>query len=374
HAAYLLGRLEESKKKEYEAHLKDCPRCREELEKERELTAALKKAGREEMKAEIRRQVKAQEPVEKGFDWTMVLKAAAVFFFLITIPALYYYSRHSGGEPAKPAQMEVQRREKKQIIPEEEIGKMVPSQEKGDIQTETDVSSLQVDEDGGQEVQTKKSSTGKGEIAVGNTELEIRQFAVSDKIPLIVENGMQGSSAVKITHPEKEKKKAVELFTFAGGSGISRPPDIPSTSNLSESAKDRGASGFFETFSKSQSGGQRQKKPLQVREQAHSAADSPVWFFKSGKQILEIHPLVTAAISTDSVSGFPLSFKIEQTGKDSLRQTMHWYVNRKIVELDPSRITIQTMGKDSLQISFGRQWVYVTSPDGKMVKAELKNK
>lgn len=88
---YLLDRLTESEKAEYLSHLTACESCKSKLESEKELIGSVRHFGKKEMKSEIAKQVTAIKSKKKDVDWDMILKVAAIFFFLVITPGLVYY-------------------------------------------------------------------------------------------------------------------------------------------------------------------------------------------------------------------------------------------------------------------------------------------
>ncbi|MFC2088177.1 hypothetical protein ACFLSX_01115 [Calditrichota bacterium] len=91
HELYLLDRLEDRTKKQYLKHLKECKSCFTEFEKQRLFISSVRNIGNREMKSEISRQVQELKAKKSRFDWDMILKVAAVFFFLVITPGLVYY-------------------------------------------------------------------------------------------------------------------------------------------------------------------------------------------------------------------------------------------------------------------------------------------
>ena len=91
HERYLLDRLTESEKAEYLSHLNACESCKSKLESEKELIGSVRHFGKKEIKSEIAKQVTAIKSKKKDVSWDMILKVAAIFFFLVITPGLVYY-------------------------------------------------------------------------------------------------------------------------------------------------------------------------------------------------------------------------------------------------------------------------------------------
>ncbi|HGY55638.1 MAG TPA: hypothetical protein ENK44_08060, partial [Caldithrix abyssi] len=96
---YLLGRLGDAEKKEYEAHLQGCETCRKTLETQREMIAAIRLKAKQDMKREIQLQAGKLREQRPKQDWTVWYKAAAVILLFSVVPALLYYYLHTGTIP-----------------------------------------------------------------------------------------------------------------------------------------------------------------------------------------------------------------------------------------------------------------------------------
>lgn len=90
---YLLRRLSEGQRREFEAHVRSCVRCQRELAGQQQLLAALRHAGKQEMKAEIARQVANLQESRPRWNWTAYAKIAVVLFMIILGPTLVYLYR-----------------------------------------------------------------------------------------------------------------------------------------------------------------------------------------------------------------------------------------------------------------------------------------
>jgi hypothetical protein len=122
---YLLDRLNENEKAEYLSHLNSCDSCKSKLDSEKDLLASVRHFGKTEMKSEIAKQVAEIRSKEKDVSWDMILKVAAIFFFLVITPGLVYY--YQSVEPPKIAELydfdEIvnQQKEVEQVEAEEDI-------------------------------------------------------------------------------------------------------------------------------------------------------------------------------------------------------------------------------------------------------------
>lgn len=99
HEKYLLNRLTEAEKAEYEKHIEECSPCREELNKQSKIIQGIREIGLQEMKYDIRQQVEEVRSEKKSVDWQMILKVAAVLFIIAIIPSAIYYFQTESGKP-----------------------------------------------------------------------------------------------------------------------------------------------------------------------------------------------------------------------------------------------------------------------------------
>jgi len=103
HERYLLDRLSDNEKAEYLSHLKSCKACKNTLDSEKEILNSVRHFGKSEMKSEIAKQVAEIKSREKNISWDMILKVAAIFFFLVITPGLVYY--YQSVEPPKISEL-----------------------------------------------------------------------------------------------------------------------------------------------------------------------------------------------------------------------------------------------------------------------------
>lgn len=91
HERYLLNRLTEIEKSEYLTHLNSCESCKSKLDSEKELVISVRHFAKNEMKSEIVKQIIEIKSRRNDVSWDMILKVAAIFFFLVITPALLFY-------------------------------------------------------------------------------------------------------------------------------------------------------------------------------------------------------------------------------------------------------------------------------------------
>jgi len=103
HEKYLLDKLNGNEKAEYLSHLNSCEICKNTLDSEKNIIGTVRHFGKIEMKSEIARQVAEIKSREKNVSWDMILKVAAIFFFLVITPGLVYY--YQSIEPPKISEL-----------------------------------------------------------------------------------------------------------------------------------------------------------------------------------------------------------------------------------------------------------------------------
>ncbi len=101
---YLLQRLTDGEKRNFEQHLPDCDHCREELSREQTIIQGIREIGSREMKREIQQQV---SQLKKGpiWDWGVYLKIAAAILFFVVAPGMIYYYQHFTPRPQMPGEL-----------------------------------------------------------------------------------------------------------------------------------------------------------------------------------------------------------------------------------------------------------------------------
>jgi hypothetical protein len=80
---FVLNRLEADERKELEAHLRECPRCRQTAQAEQQVVAGIRWAGRDALKARLKERVGVQ-PL-RHVNWYQVAGVAAMIVLLVAI-------------------------------------------------------------------------------------------------------------------------------------------------------------------------------------------------------------------------------------------------------------------------------------------------
>lgn len=87
---FVLDRVEPAKRSVLEEHLRSCSRCRVAVGHERELVAGIRLAGRQELKAKLRDQLKKEE-ISPFQRYQMISLAAAIFVILVGLGIFRLY-------------------------------------------------------------------------------------------------------------------------------------------------------------------------------------------------------------------------------------------------------------------------------------------
>jgi hypothetical protein len=110
---FVLNRLEADERKKLEAHLRECPQCRQTAQAEQQVVAGIRWAGRDALKARLKERVDVQ-PLRR-VNWYQVAGVAATIVVVVTI-GLYnhwFFSRETkeipvteqaGGKIRQPAE------------------------------------------------------------------------------------------------------------------------------------------------------------------------------------------------------------------------------------------------------------------------------
>ena len=367
HDKYLLHKLSDEEKQEYEQHIQDCERCRKELEHQRLIIGGIRQMGREEMKLEIRRQAEAYRKKRAGVNWTVILKTAAVILFLVLAPGMIYYYQYFA-----PLEKQKQTLQKSQPeSPTEEIGKIstrgmgVPlgkelSTEPGivkDKKSEKDAE-LPITK-GTTREKTTQIKTGEEEAA---NEQELR-----DVLELKAKSNMErlDLSRKKIEAPLSQSGVAAsdELLPQAGeGQAISGKGSMPDkifrynmiSAPESQSQEDMSRSLFSQT---NEAGTATAQKQLQYS------------FLNSNINVtLENSPIpLEKGDSTD----LPVQFPVNILKKNRTEIDMAWQVSPSLFNINPNEILFQLPDSNTLQFYIQKKYTYQIDMKSRNTRAIL---
>ena len=197
HEKYLLGRLNAAEQEEYKQHLEQCDNCRRELERQKELIGGIRAQATLDMKREIKLQAEKLRTERPKQDWAVWYKAAAVILLFSIMPALLYYSLHTGTEP--------QEEMAEKVFQAQRITEAVPASPEEEKETTTD--KIQIKEK--KRIAKKKKATEKS--------LERRRTSkssVSDEVPLVAATSAKGFATGQKGTSSKGKQAKNEVMAL----------------------------------------------------------------------------------------------------------------------------------------------------------------
>lgn len=352
HEKYLLNRLAEAEKAEYEKHIEDCTLCQKELEKQRTIIEGIREIGFQEMKNEIHQQVALVKAERKSVDWQMVLKVAAVLFMIAIIPSAIYYFQTEPGKPISQllksersmpesrsfaydeAQVEDKsktREEKAEPTPksaaplEKPVTKEKQAETKMHIEDQLTISS---------DVATGKAGRGYAAAEMKS----IKETSNSESILEEHEADIEQSQSLIAAKAEKDKLlqklSAGATYHFIGSDF--KKEKVPHFETQ-------------ETTTPQKSDAVRSKKlppnsNLMENEVGGNDSELPVIssavYETDGKRITIYFLNTNRKLKIDKESKLPQSFEVQITNRDSLNWKMSWFVNPEFLEYDPQQMKI----------------------------------
>ena len=109
HEKYLLGRLTDHEKFDYQKHINQCKSCKSELDDQSLLISGIRETGRREMKEEIRQLALEYESGQSRFNWPLLAKIAAVLFVIMMTPSVYYIYNNKNTPQMEPVPEDMQK-------------------------------------------------------------------------------------------------------------------------------------------------------------------------------------------------------------------------------------------------------------------------
>jgi hypothetical protein len=346
---YILERLGIPYKEEFEEHLRECPDCRKELEKQRSLILALREIGQEEMKREIKAQAEKWASRESRFDWSLYMKIAAAVLFFVIAPGMIYYYQHLSPD-MKSVTAETYRKSPETISRPE-----VKARTEADEIVSEEITPLT-----GAETGQKKISDQQGAVS---------ERAATDKNELTA-----SPSAPVSTMEETNRRKNAHDFMPAPEQGIPL--------SIAETDKDQEMSRKVVT----ESTGQLELKSVAPRSSNIPAGSQPVQPGKAASQI-SLESEETLNVKPDSLAGewilnsdqrvvkinllksdgkftygtgpqYPLVCPVRISGQDTGSVTLLWQIPADFPSADRGRPTIIEDSIHSLSIQVGSSALY----------------
>lgn len=82
---FVLHKMNPEERNELEDHLRICEVCKRAVRNEQHVVAGIRRSGREQFRAELKKKLPSAEPEEKEAPWIQILSAAAVVVILLTV-------------------------------------------------------------------------------------------------------------------------------------------------------------------------------------------------------------------------------------------------------------------------------------------------
>ena len=337
---YLLNRLSQSERSDFETHLKSCQACKTKLHEEKWLLAGLREIGKQDMKEEIRNQVRLKRSEKPVSDWGMILKVAAVILFVVITPGLIYYYQSVTPEldhyaesakyrpvETKPSQPQVQLEEpqspgKQLSIADDarvnELKKGMPDRET----TEGITGKFDIPES--EEIQ------GQGDVIVGNQRMETRRIDLDE----------QKEKAILST--PRPSEESIDL--------LSRAKSVPISSQDVKVL-------HYEAETVAVAGSSRNSTFYQRETLSQLTPSQKIWNFKQAAQqiILQLQLSDTDTLKEEI---FPEQLPAQIIKQDSLGTIIEWEVPTRIFNLDPNQITLQVSDSRILHIQLPANVTY----------------
>ncbi len=352
HEKFLLEKLSENDKRAYLYHLESCASCREEQERQRILIAGIRVASKQEMKAEIRRQVEDRSTTRSKFDRTILYKAAAVLFFFVITPGLivYYWQSATMQSPemekmAAPGKQKYMARPQ---LPPPDLAEEAEADAGGesiasltDEEHQAEGSGLAGAGAAGQKAREEKRSAAaaSGEKSARRNRLRLTE-TVEPLEPLITTETGTIEQRDAAMPPDKAKIDEVNGI-------ISGEKQVKTQST----AKERQL--FVFALAEDKKISRLNKEMAYTTNDEAPAKPADHWRFVSGEEEIIVKPV----ISGDEAVADSGSFKIELLKKDSLSLKLKWHLNSAFSGIHPRNVQIWQHG-DILRIKVGRESIF----------------
>ncbi len=305
---YLLNRLSEKEKEEFELHLSSCPLCQKELEFARVFIGGIREIGKQEMKAEIRRQVEQKQLAPAGFNWGILLRAAAVILFLVVAPGMIYYYWY--------------------FIPHQQQKLLTSSEETTDVTAQ-----LPSTTEG--KLDKKEDETAKDQLILNDKSREQRSKLNE---PMTIENKVVGANHVPAQMEADHKKRSI--------AEIPSPAVTASTSSEAYSARpEKKLPATVFIFDSSQI--LIKKEVSRSSTLSKSAAEQPLapvshfWQYRQNTQTIQISVQeIRPSVSSPSAVELPEKFPVQIISTHYPNLQMIWQLDTTRVKFDPSQLQI----------------------------------
>ncbi len=338
---YILNRLSDDEKSDFEIHLNSCKNCQKRLEKEKWLQANLREIGKREMKTEIRTQVEMKRTEKNLADWGMILRVAAVILFVVITPGLIYYYQSMAPLPdQRPADKATTVESEESLTPLAES-----DQEKG-------VARRQVMSEKPLLSKLKKNEQ-EGKI-VASARMKEMEDAQTEDIPAeqdvlagqeIIEKSTRSKESLsdRILSPEAPIAGEIEkmagrgeaLATMADGNAVYRyDSDQPTINGHDDESM------YYESSSLSE-----------------SEVNQKTWLFRKSAREITMR-LQLLDVKRDKDKELPQKIPAQIILQDSFRIMIECQVTPEFYEINPDSVTLYQPNPQILQIQLPRQVIY----------------
>lgn len=349
---YLLDRLRPEAKREFEAHLRDCPLCQKGLALHRILISGIRETGKQEMKTEIQRQVKNRQAQPSPTNWGIYLRVAAVVLFLVIAPGMIYYYW--------------------QVLPEKRQDLFQTPAEKSPSRQPDKITDLPPSAELSEE---KKLLTGKSEELKRGKDQEIPQAADEtegiEKRVAVTEKAVL-PTAISSSSPETDREVSAVDMVKQSGEELEAAGSISSGKGArkDEASQLLPAPATFFTFDSSQihlaKSTQNMLLPGQSRSEASKEALPEVWQFRQNTQIIQISLQQDRRIAEQpKISELPEKFPVQMIQGIYPNLQMVWQLDTSLVKIDPRQVRILVDSSNNLivQLPSGVQYLIDTRTD-----------
>ena len=384
HEKYLLAQLEESEKSGYEKHIETCSSCREELAKQKTMIAGIQAAGREEMKQQLRKQVKElrEQEFTSGSKWQMILKIAAVLFVIAMIPSAIYYFRTDSGQPVAKLLIPESLPVREKSVQEDKQAKGKEEEKKPAAAGETSEEGTLLELHPSESAQSHPPETSfapemqSNESASGGAGAGYGAAKVDTKRPTIIMNPESTGEPIMDQiqsmprAPDEYGDKLLSMlaggvrYKFAEGESVAEEPVRFETGKTTAKEYDAlNSQNFARDF--------RTGKQTNIKK---AMPPIPKAVFKSGQKIIRVNFLTSnGRAALEGEDQLPESFKVDMVNRDSLNWEMNWYVENSFLRYDPSQMEIVFKG-EILYVIIPKNNVFRIAANADTTKAVLLTK
>lgn len=351
HEKYILEKMEIEEREEYLKHLKSCDNCRKELEKQQLIIGGIREIGRTEMKREIQKQIAIQRSQVDRMNWGMVLKIAAVVFFLVIAPGMIYYyqnmtpSYESDDAKARKVTVETESSVLETAEPVTERSKVVELDELRSNEREDTKPAEPASVD--QEKKKEKVDKSLKEVdMLSDNRDDARQRgseAMREKAAPTVP--ADADYAAEIEEEAREAPSASMMSKVTVGSAGEGSASGLYRYEADLTAANMGRRSYFEEAQKNvgKDSGMIQSQQLN---------------FKSQEKIILIDMQISDRLELEEKGQMPVQFPVEVTLKDSVNLNMLWQVNDQLFQINPAEIIIQLKAQQQIQVAVQNQFIY----------------